>query len=149
MLRGRFGDTTGRPFIEAHVHLVRPGIRFNLSFLVDTGADRTLITPMEGARMGLDYSKLRPGRTLEGLGGSVKGYEEPAILTFEESRKRLVSYTFEIGIAEPRRIRRSQHPEDVVVLLGRDVLQNFAMSYNQRREHLSLKVLAADFARRL
>jgi len=147
MLRGRFGDTTGRPFIEGHVQLVRLGVNFNVSFLLDTGADRTLISPVEGMRMGIDYSRLKPGPLFEGIGGTVKGYEETAILTFAEAGRFLYSYAFRIGITEPRKRRRPPHPDDIAALLGRDVLHQWRMSYNHSRKRLNLTVLSYDFRR--
>ena len=39
MLKGRFGDTSGRPYIEGHILLPRLKKRGNVSFVFDTGAD--------------------------------------------------------------------------------------------------------------
>lgn len=39
MIVGRFGDTTGRPYVEAIVWFERLKVRMNVSFLVDTGAE--------------------------------------------------------------------------------------------------------------
>lgn len=57
MLRGRFGDTSGRPYIEGHVFLPRLEKRGNVSFLFDTGADTSLM-PVDGLRVGIDYAEL-------------------------------------------------------------------------------------------
>lgn len=147
MLRGRFGNTSGRPFLEGHVHLVHIGIELNISFLVDTGADRTLVTPIEGMRMGIDYTRLTPGGRFEGLGGSVEGYEELAIISFLESGRTIHSYTMKIGITPPRTKNHPHHPEDISALLGRDILDQWRMTYNPSRNSLSFKVLSSDFTR--
>ena len=58
MLRGRFGDSTGRPYIEGRLIIPRLNIKSDMSFLVDTGADRSLLMPGDGRRLAIDYSKL-------------------------------------------------------------------------------------------
>jgi hypothetical protein len=48
MIEGRFGNTSGAPFLEGRIILLRFGVRGLVSFLVDTGADATIITPLDG-----------------------------------------------------------------------------------------------------
>ena len=43
MLRGRFGDTSMRPYLEGRIFLPTIGIDGEASFLVDTGADKTTL----------------------------------------------------------------------------------------------------------
>jgi hypothetical protein len=47
-IAGRFGDTTGRPYLEGRLVLPRLGKRGDFSFLVDTGADYTYLMPGDG-----------------------------------------------------------------------------------------------------
>lgn len=47
MLRGRFGDTTGAPYIEGRLILTRLNLTADISFLVDTGADYTVLRTHE------------------------------------------------------------------------------------------------------
>lgn len=74
MLRGRFGDTSGRPYLEGRLILPRLGIRSDISWCVDTGADRSLLLPADGTRMGIDYSKLTGEIPSVGIGGVVHNY---------------------------------------------------------------------------
>ena len=53
MLQGRFGDTSGRPYMEGHVLLPRLGWRGYVSFIFDTGADTSLLMPLDARRMGI------------------------------------------------------------------------------------------------
>lgn len=39
MLRGRFGDTSGRPYLEGRLFLPRLKLQGDISFIVDTGAE--------------------------------------------------------------------------------------------------------------
>ena len=60
MLSGRFGGTTGRPYIEAFLSIPSMGINGAVSFLIDTGADSTVLMQADATRLQLDYSQLTP-----------------------------------------------------------------------------------------
>ena len=47
MLKGWFGDTTGRPYIEARIAFPRLRALGLVSFVLDTGADRSLLMPRD------------------------------------------------------------------------------------------------------
>ncbi len=68
-LRGRFGNASGRPYIEGHLILPRLRISSDISFCVDTGADSTVLLPADGIRIGIDYDKLGPEVESVGVGG--------------------------------------------------------------------------------
>ena len=53
MITGRFGDSTGRPYVEAIVWFPRFQVKAQVSFLVDTGADISLINPVDGIQAGI------------------------------------------------------------------------------------------------
>ena len=54
MLQGRYGDTTKSPYVEALLHIPRLGIKSDISFLVDTGADYSVLMPADRERMGIN-----------------------------------------------------------------------------------------------
>jgi hypothetical protein len=58
VLHGRYGDTTGRPYVEGRVYFPRFGIHGNVSFLVDTGADTSLMSATDAFQIGLDLSAI-------------------------------------------------------------------------------------------
>ena len=74
MLFGRFGKTSGRPYISAWVSIPRLGLAGNVSFIFDTGADSSVLMPADAATLGVDYKQL--SNTIEsfGIGGSVPSY---------------------------------------------------------------------------
>ncbi len=80
MLRGRFGDTTGRPYIEGRLILPTQGLNSDLSFLVDTGADSSMLMPADALRMGRDYGKLARKTESVGIGGRSPNFVEHATL---------------------------------------------------------------------
>jgi translation initiation factor 2B subunit (eIF-2B alpha/beta/delta family) len=71
MLIGRFGDTTGRPYLEGRLVFPRLNLQHNVSFLVDTGADRTVIMPADAVTLGIDYSALTGNEAVGGIGGTL------------------------------------------------------------------------------
>ena len=58
MLVGRFGNTSGAAFIEAYISLPDLALAGPVSFLVDTGADQTMLMPVDATRLGVDHAQL-------------------------------------------------------------------------------------------
>jgi predicted aspartyl protease len=116
MLEGRFGNTSGAPFFEGRIIFPRLGVRGLVSFLVDTGADATIITPLDGGKLGIDYSALRNPEASGGIGGAAKTFAEEAVLSFSD-RRYVYSYLISVRILEPRPYSRRYNS-----LLGRDIL---------------------------
>jgi hypothetical protein len=86
MIRGRFGDTSGAPYVEAHVSFPRLNVRGLVSFLIDTGADGTVFMPADSVKMGIDFANLHDPTISEGIGGESEGFNERAVLTFSDKR---------------------------------------------------------------
>lgn len=106
--------------------------------LVDTGADRTYLTPGDGAVLGLDYSLLETRTQTTGVGGSALDFTEPAVLVFDDAR-RLYIYEFVLAIALPTTSNRT-----LPSLLGRDILDQWHMSYRPTVGHLRFSVQSAS-----
>jgi len=139
MLRGRFGNTSGRPYLEGRLILPRLRVQGDISFIVDTGADNTVLMPLDGIRLGVDYSKLSGGTAIVGVGGYAHMFQESGAAIFLERSNMLHIYFIEVRIA-------SHTPEiaDIPSLLGRDVLDRWRMHYNPASGTLSFKVNSAD-----
>lgn len=140
MLRGRFGNTSGRPYIAGRLVIPRLNLRSDISFLVDTGADSTVLLIDDAAKMKIDYTRLRRGKhDSVGIGGTMRPYVERAIVTFEEAGKRLYAYEIQLAIAPfHQQLRR------VPSLLGRDILDRWRMSYSPSKDRLIFHVVSAD-----
>lgn len=139
MLRGRFGNTTGRPYLEGRLSRPRLRIVGDVSFLVDTGADRSAVMPIDGIRLGIDYARLAGGMAATGIGGSARLFSERAEIGFLDGTTTIHVYQIVIGIAGPTR-----NSTNIPSLLGRDVLDRWRMSYNPSKGTLTFKVLSAD-----
>ena len=137
---GRYGDTSGRPYLEGRLIFPRLRIQGDISFLVDTGADASLLTPLDGRRLGIDYSTLNGDAEAWGIGGLSHNFLEEAILVFSEPGVALYLYTMDLDIAVPS----PEIPDDLPSLLGRDILDHWRMTYSPLKKNLTFKVLEAD-----
>ena len=140
MLRGRFGNTSGRPYIEGRLLLPKLNLRSDISFLVDTGADRSMLMPADAQRMGVDYSDLTGDSLCTGMGGTSHNFIEPSVMAFSEPGKALYVYQIEMLIPPP-----DADIEDLPSILGRDILDQWSMSYYPAKSRLTFRVLSADF----
>jgi hypothetical protein len=120
MLKGRFGNTSTAPYIEARVSLPGLGLRGLVSFLIDSGADGSVLMPADAKKLGVDYKALSNATTSAGIGGVSHGFEEVGVLSFADSRF-VYSYLLQkMEIAVPTR-GNLRFPS----LLGRDVLNQW------------------------
>ena len=85
MLIGRYGDTTGRPYMAAHVHIQSQGIFGEVSFLLDTGADTSVLMPADAIRLAVNYSALFNITESTGMGGVSEDFVEPASIVFRDA----------------------------------------------------------------
>lgn len=139
MLQGRFGDTTGRPYIEGRLLLTKTGTTSDVSFLVDTGADSSLLMPADALRMAVDFGALRGTGDSVGIGGAARTFLEEAALVFSEPGRWLYVYSIDLRIAAP-----SPDIMDMPSLLGRDVLDRWRMTYDPGKDQLKFRVRSWD-----
>jgi len=144
MLLGRFGNTSGRPYLEGRLILSRLGLAADISFIVDTGADKTVLMPLDGTRLGIDYAKLTTRFLSTGIGGVSADYLEPAILAFSETHTAIHLYQIEVIVSSP-----SPDIMDIPSLLGRDILDRWRMTYDKPNAALAFEVLGADHTIRI
>lgn len=139
MLNGRYGETSGRPYVEGRLAIPRLGIRTNISFCIDTGADRTILMPVDSMRLKIDFGLL--GNRVEGvgLGGAAYIFEESAILAFVDAPRAVHVYQFGLKIAADNPKIRG-----LPSLLGRDILNRWRMNYHPANNVLELDLLSAD-----
>jgi hypothetical protein len=128
MIEGRFGNTTGAPYFEASIWFPRLLLRGLISFLVDTGADGTVVMPTDSKKLGIDFRRLVNPVTSEGIGGAAQGFNENAILSFSD-RHYLYSYSLKVQISAPTR-----HNHRFPSLLGRDLLKGGRFVMDQKNK---------------
>ncbi len=139
MLIGRFGRTSHRPYIAGRLFLPRLNVAGDISFLLDTGADSSIIMPVDGRRLGIQYDQLQGDRECGGIGGTVHCYVERAVLVFNDPGVELYAYDLEIDV-----MQYDPEMEDVPSLLGRDVIDRWRITYDPQGVGLKVKVRSAD-----
>jgi len=122
MLHGRFGNSTGRPYIEGRLSIPRFGVIGNISLLLDTGADKSVLMPVDAERFGIDYRQLLNPIDMHGI-GSIRGFVEPAILAFADPGCEIFVYEIDLHIAAP-----NPSITKTPSLLGRDILNDWVIT---------------------
>ena len=138
MLRGRFGDTSGRPYMEGHVLFPRLGWSGNVSFIFDTGADTTLLMPLDAQRMGIDYGMFENEVSTLGIGGESTNFSESAYLAFVGDDA-LCGYEIELHVCKP-----AEELMTVPSLLGRDIIDRWRVTYDKSALELLAEVISSD-----
>ena len=128
MINGRFGDTSGSPYVSAVVHPHFSEVWQPVSFLIDTGADTTILAPTDLAVIGMDFDEIRqlPLHLIEGVGGLTATYEMEVILSFRHEQERK-AYMYDIKALA---VVDDGALESVASILGRDVIHRWMMNYN-------------------
>lgn len=131
MIRGEFTNE-GTPNLTATVSISETNTHGPIDFLIDTGADHTVIHPNDAERLGIDFRKLENEGSSFGVGGRAKLFIERAELIFrDEDGQTTQSHQLDIAIAEP-----SEHNNNFPSLLGRDILNQMIMTYDPRNNTL-------------
>ena len=138
MLRGRFGDTSGRPYMEGHVLLPRLGWSGKVSFIFDTGADTSLLMPLDAQRMGIDYGLFENEVSTLGIGGASETFTESAYLAFAGDEA-LYGYEIELHICKP-----ADELMTIPSLLGRDIIDRWRVTYDRSASELLAEVISSD-----
>ncbi len=138
-LTGAFKGRTKWPSIKDHIVMRRLGIRSEVIFLVDTGADHTMLSTTDIERLGIDVARLAPGPRLAGIGGQMRPFMEPATLAFREVETRIHIYRVNLLVASPRNM-----PRGLPSVLGRDILNRWHMNYRPTERRLEFDVVSAD-----
>jgi hypothetical protein len=138
MLRGRFGDTSGRPYIEGRLLIKKLQVCSLVSFCIDTGSDDTVLLPVDSGTIPIDFKKLNKTEQRCALNGDCELFVIPARLQFLEPI-RIYSYDIELKIAP-------MNPEimELPSIVGRDIIDHWSMSYCRSKKRLNIKVLEAD-----
>ncbi len=123
-----------RPYLTGSIDVPAIGVvGMRVDFLIDTGADRTIIGSSDASRMvdefGVDMADLQDGPRGRGVGGTVPTKTAGVALRFDDFSKNM-----RMEILEPPPDARFAIPS----LLGRDVLSQFALFVEERTDKVLL-----------
>ncbi len=135
MIRGYFGGYPGRkrPFILARLAIPALTVAGKVHFLIDTGADSTVLAPRDAGLLNLDLSRLPPGPVSTGVGGQTPTASTPATLTLDA-----LPFTTTLRILAPTNSQQRQALRTIPSLLGRDLLAHFALILEERTDRVLL-----------
>jgi len=134
MIRGYFGGYPGRRrlFVIANLTIPALNISGNVHFLVDTGADSTLLAPRDAISLGVDVGRLPQDAPTTGIGGRTPTASAEATLTLDT-----LTFTIRLRILAPT-ARQLQALSVIPSLLGRDILSHFALFLEERTNQVLL-----------
>ena len=126
------------PHIGARVYLLSQRLSFDLDFLLDTGADATMLSPGDVLKFGIDVNVLQGQlRFYTGIGGSMRTVEEDARITFydeDTGERRDVFTTLYIAAVE-----NSGPLTRLPSILGRDILNEHLCTLDARAGRVTLE----------
>jgi len=118
-------DGVMRPIVRARV-LGSDGSFVAEDFLIDSGADRTVLSATLLARLPLPAQSAQPGFTLSGIGGTTAFVSVMTVMEFVRDDGGLARVRGEFaGFTDPRATDLS--------ILGRDVLDHFDVIISRQR----------------
>ncbi len=146
MLTGFYKHELGkaRPFILAELDFPKLEIENQeVEFLIDTGADVTMLSEKDAIRLGMDFSKLEKAKKdLGGLGGRAATYFAEAAIKIQsfKSQIRIVVIRHEIPktLAAEEQQDLKRFYQRIPSILGRDVLDNFGLFINKKTNKICL-----------
>ena len=74
-----------RPMVTGLARLPNSSLERSILFLVDTGAEVTMLHPFDAEQLGLDFAGLGCGQSITGIGGSAKVFNQELRLLFQDA----------------------------------------------------------------
>jgi len=108
----------------------------DILFVLDTGADKTMLHPGDAFRLGVDFQSHFEGIrsvVIPGI-GTAQGYWERAVIELPHLDGRVDRFEGDILVAVPTNVNL-RHPS----LLGRDVFDHYSIVYSRSRNILLLQ----------
>ncbi len=141
MVRGYFKSeqNISRPYVFAKLYFPDFDLEQSIELLVDSGADATTISAKDALRIGLDYAEFDEFAWATGIGGRIKAFPVKTILKMDSYVKEILVdvLAFWVGY-EPSEESLRRELLELPSLLGRDVLEEFALVLHQRIGQLLL-----------
>jgi hypothetical protein len=141
MVEGRFETFTGAPTLDCYVDIKILKVSGVVPFLIDTGADCTVLMPADATRLKIDFDELeRHGskRKSFGVGGEVEDYLVPAALVVSDNG---MAHAYKIALRVAKPIPET---DELPSLLGRDILRYWRLTCDMPNKRLSIDIIMSD-----
>jgi hypothetical protein len=113
-------------------------VRGVVSFLLDTGADTTVLMPTDAVRLGVDFSRLSRTAISYGIGGKSRDYVTPAVFVIADGS---TLHAYEIDLRLPKaRGELSTAPS----LLGRDIANRWRIVLDHSTNRFEIEIVSSD-----
>lgn len=115
-----------RPMVTGLASLPNSSLERSILFLVDTGAEVTILHPLDAEQLGLDFAGLGCGQSITGIGGPAKVFDQELRLLFPDADTGAwYEYHLTVMVAAP-----TEHNRSFPSLLGRDILRFWLTEYD-------------------
>ena len=128
MIPGYF-DAEGCPRLSAQIVIPNLRIQGKVEFVVDTGASRTCLHPLDASLLGVPFAALEYTKPGGGIGGDALYAECTADVVFRDTSVGWVPYQGGLWVGQPTTVQGLRLPS----LLGRDILHQWNMRYEPLR----------------
>jgi hypothetical protein len=142
VITGFFRGGTGRPYFSMEIYFPDLKVEGLVEGLFDTGADVSLLSAADALRLGIDYTKLTRTSETQGIGGRARNFREHAFVHFVGADFRY-AYLIDMRIAPP-----DPKQYTLPTLLGRDIVDQWIVTYDKPHNRLIAEVHYADVAHR-
>lgn len=113
----------------------------NCPFIIDTGAERSVLMPIDARLMGVDRRQLHDPDASDGIGGRCEGHNAFAfIVLFDPDAS--VLHNFRVKVFIPDESRDLFRIDSSI--LGRDVLDRLKLTYDKPHQLVTLDELRSD-----
>jgi len=128
------------PYVELLLEIANLHIRRKVSFLIDTGSPITILSERDARKLKIDYSRLKPtNEEIMGLGGFSKTYTLSNVILHFFSKSGMVDIERKELFVYKNVATEEEIINQIPSLLGRDILREFTLTYDEKKNNVSLK----------
>ena len=133
-------DKTGAGFVSVYIHLPINNIIRRVDFLVDTGAEKTLLHPKDALDLGFSYENL-PTKIGIGFGGEFEYYvvknKEIYFIFLEEKKGKEIYYSIKMNQIQLMQMNYISLHYIKDSVLGRDFINKYELLFSFKKNMIN------------
>ncbi len=128
------------PFVDVMLEIPEHRIKRKVSFLIDTGSPKTILSERDTNKLKIDYKKLNAASgNIMGLGGITETYVLNKVFLHFFTTSEVLDFPLDELLVYRNIIEDKDIINQIPSLLGRDVLNKFTLNFNGRTRNVSLE----------